>query len=59
MSVPDRAYLEHIATECIALVAREFGRQLDWSLTSLDELDTVCADLIADNPINDQRLDLW
>ena len=59
MSVPDRAYLEHIATECIALVAREFGRQLDWSLASLDELDAVCADLIADGPVNDQRLDLW
>lgn len=59
MSVPDRAYLEHIATECIALVARQFGRNLDWSLASLDELDAVCADLLADGPLNDQRLDLW
>jgi hypothetical protein len=59
MSTPDRAYLQHIATECVALVARQFGRDLDWSLASLDELDAVCADLLADGPLSDERLDLW
>ena len=59
MSEPDRAYLEHVATECVTLVAGQFGRHLDWSLASLDELDAVCADLLADGPLNDQRLDLW
>jgi hypothetical protein len=59
MTVPDRAALQHIATECVDLVARQFGRHLDWSLASLEELDTVCADLLADGPLNAQRLDLW
>jgi hypothetical protein len=59
MSVPDRAELQHIATECVTLVARQFDRQLDWSLASLDELDAVCADLLAEGPLNAQRLDLW
>ena len=59
MSVPERAYLEHVATECVALVASDFDRQLDWSLASLEELDAVCADLLADGPLNDQRMDLW
>ena len=59
MTVPDRAVLQHIATECVDLVARQFGRQLDWSLASLDELDAVCVDLLADGPLNAQRLDLW
>jgi hypothetical protein len=59
MSVPDRAYLEHIAAECVTLVADEFGRHLDWTLASLDDLDAVCADLLTDGPLHDQRLDLW
>lgn len=59
MTVPDRVGLQHIATECVTLVARQFGRRLDWSLASLDELDAVCADLLADGPIGAQRLDLW
>jgi hypothetical protein len=59
MSVPDRAYLEHIAAECVALVASQFGRNLDWSLASLEELDAVCSDLLADSPLSGQRLDLW
>jgi len=59
MTVPDRVSLQRIATECVTLVARQFGRHLDWSLASLDELDAVCADLLADGPLNAQRLDLW
>lgn len=41
------------------LVARQFGRRPDWSLASLDELDAVCAELLADGPLHAQRLDLW
>lgn len=59
MTVPDCAGLQRIATECVTLVARQFGRRLDWSLASLDELDAVCAGLLADGPLNAQRLDLW
>ena len=59
MTVPDRAGLQQIAAECVALVAGQFGRHLDWSLASLDELDAVCADLVADGPLSAQRLDLW
>jgi hypothetical protein len=40
-------------------VADEFDRRLDWSLASLDELDAVCADLLADGSLDDDRLDLW
>jgi hypothetical protein len=58
MTVPDRAVLQHIATECVDLVARQFGRHLGCSLASLEELDMVCADLLADGPLNAQRLDL-
>jgi hypothetical protein len=56
---PDRAGLQGIATECATLVARQFGRHLDWSLASLDELDAVCADLLADGPLDARRLELW
>jgi hypothetical protein len=48
-----------LATECATLVARQFSRHLDWSLASLDELDAVCADLLADGPLNPQRQELW
>ena len=59
MTVPDRAGMQGIATECVTLVARQFGRRLDWSLASLDELDAVCGDLLADGPLNPQRQELW
>jgi len=59
MTVPDRAGLHHIAAECVTLVARQFGRHLDWSLASLDELDAVSADLLADGPLEGERLELW
>ena len=51
--------IKPIAAECIGLVSREFGRTLDWSMESLTELDAVCADLLADGPLTEQRLDLW
>jgi hypothetical protein len=59
MTVPDHAALQRIAAACVTLVARQFDRHLDWSLASLTELDAVCADLLANGPLNDQRLDLW
>jgi hypothetical protein len=51
--------LEPIATECVKLVAEQFGRSLDWSIESLTELDAVCVDLLADGPLGEKRLDLW
>jgi hypothetical protein len=59
MTTPDRAGLQRLAAECVDLVARQFGRHLDGSLASLEELDTVCADLLANGPLNTERLDLW
>jgi hypothetical protein len=51
--------LRNIAADCVRLVATEFGRELDWSLASLDELDGVCAELLAEAPLEGQRFDLW
>ncbi|MGA5298279.1 hypothetical protein ACPCHT_00040 [Nucisporomicrobium flavum] len=53
------AALRQFAEECVALVAQEYGRRLDWSPESLDELDGVCELLLAGGPLPDQRLDLW
>jgi len=51
--------LHNIAAECVSLVATQFGRKLDWSVASLDELDGVCAELLAEGPLEGQRFDLW
>ncbi|MFJ1753374.1 hypothetical protein [Kitasatospora sp. NPDC088134] len=51
--------LAFIAEQCVALVADNHGRRLDWSVDSLVELDAVCAELIADQPLNEKRFDLW
>ena len=59
MDTSDVAGLQRIAEECVGLVASEYGRHLDWSLDSLVELDAVCASLLADGPLSEQRLDLW
>lgn len=59
MNVPDPAGLARIAAECVALVATECGTHLDWSLDSLAELDDVCATLLAEGPLSDERLELW
>jgi hypothetical protein len=59
MTTNPAASLRNIASECVALVASQFGRQLDWSMDSLRELDTVCDDLLADGPLNNQRGELW
>lgn len=59
MDTPDRAALQRIAEECVALVADQFGRRLDWTPDSLADLDEVCALLLADGPLAAQRLDLW
>jgi hypothetical protein len=59
MSAPDPANMQRVASECVALVATEYNRRLDWSPDSLAELDDVCASLLADGPLGDQRLELW
>jgi len=59
MAVPDRAAFQAVADECVTLVADGHGRQLDYSLESLATLDQVCHELLADGPLNEQRLNLW
>ncbi|MEV4151247.1 hypothetical protein AB0J40_46880 [Amycolatopsis sp. NPDC049691] len=51
--------LRTLATECAGLVATRFGHDLDWSLGSLDRLDAVCAELLSEGPLAEQRFDLW
>jgi hypothetical protein len=55
----DPSGLRRLAAECVALVESEFGRHLDGSLHSLTELDAVCAELVDDGPLGDERLELW
>lgn len=59
MSTDPSVDLRDIARECVGLVAAQFGRELDWSLASLDVLDGVCAELLAGGPLAEQRFDLW
>jgi hypothetical protein len=59
MTIEDDGGLRRVADECVTLADRQFGRYLDWSLASMEELDAVCADLLADGPLDGQRLDLW
>jgi hypothetical protein len=59
VSGPDPEAMRGVAAECVRLVAEQFGRQLDWSIASLGELDEVCAALLADGPLAGQRLELW
>lgn len=59
MSDVDREGLHEIAANCVALVEKNFGEHLDWSLESLEVLDHVCVDLIREGPLSDKRLDLW
>ncbi|HEX6685376.1 MAG TPA: hypothetical protein VF062_21505 [Candidatus Limnocylindrales bacterium] len=35
------------------------GYELDYSLDSLTVLDEVCQELLAEGPLNEDRLDLW
>jgi hypothetical protein len=56
---PDPAAMRRIAGDCVKLVSEQFGRQLEWSMASLAQLDDVCAALLADGPLTGQRLDLW
>ena len=59
MTTPDPDALRRITDECVALVAADFGRHLDWSLGILAEMDLVCASLLAEGPLEEQRLELW
>jgi hypothetical protein len=56
MTTVDRAGLRAIARECVELVLADFGRELDWSVEVLDE---VSRELLADGPLAGDRLDLW
>ena len=56
---PDPQELRDVAAECVTLVAGAYGRELDWSLESLEALDAVCAELVADGPLAGDRLALW
>ncbi|MEV7123613.1 hypothetical protein [Kitasatospora griseola] len=47
------------AEQCVALVADNHGRQLDWTVASLAELDAVCAELIASEPLGEARMAMW
>src|SRR5438477_5924269 len=59
MSTLDPADVGSVAAECVTLVSSNYGHQLDYSLNSLTTLDLVCHQLMADAPLNGQRLDLW
>jgi hypothetical protein len=56
---PEAETMRGAAAECVNLVGEQYGRQLDWSLASLGQLDEVCAELTADGPLAGQRLELW
>ncbi|MCP2256443.1 hypothetical protein LX15_000126 [Streptoalloteichus tenebrarius] len=59
MSTIPTTDLRRAAEDCVELVDAQFGRHLDWSVDSLDELDEVCAELLAQGPLDDQRLERW
>jgi hypothetical protein len=59
VSSPNPETMRGVAGECVKLVGDQYGRQLDWSIASLGELDDVCATLTADGPLGGQRLELW
>jgi hypothetical protein len=48
-----------MASQCVELVSDNFNRALNWELESLSELDAVCAELIADGPLSNDRFALW
>ena len=54
--VPD---LQFVADQCVTLVAQNFGKQLDFSVESLRELDDVCAELRSGGPLGEERHHLW
>jgi hypothetical protein len=56
---PDPRELRDVAAECVTLVAEAHARELDWSLESLEALDAVCAELVAEGPLRGDRLRLW
>ncbi|MFD8480650.1 hypothetical protein [Kitasatospora sp. NPDC059673] len=53
------AALAFTAEQCVALVADNHRRRLDWTVASLAELDAVCAELNADGPLSDSRMAMW
>jgi hypothetical protein len=57
--IVDATSLHNIAVECKGFVKREFGRELNWEVDSLVELDEVCAQLLANGPLFGERLHRW
>ncbi|MBP2471647.1 hypothetical protein JOF53_000519 [Crossiella equi] len=51
--------LHFIATQCADLVHACFDRVLDWTPSSLLVLDEVCAELLAQGPMHQERFELW
>jgi hypothetical protein len=56
---PDAAALAGVAADCARLVAADRGRDLDGSPASLETLDEVCQELVADGPLEGDRLRWW
>jgi len=55
----DHEGIVEIAEQCVGLVSEQFGERLDWTVDSLDRLDDVCAQLVADGSLSAERFDLW
>src|SRR5688572_30448449 len=55
----DVEQLRHAAEQCVAVVAGDFGRELDYSLESLAVADEVIAELLTEGPMPDDHFELW
>jgi hypothetical protein len=47
------------ADACVRLVAEQHGRLLTRDLASLEVLDEVCRELVAEGPLGGDRLEFW
>ncbi|OAT70855.1 hypothetical protein AWB85_06110 [Mycobacteroides immunogenum] len=54
-----RTKMHTVAEHCVDLVKQTAYKQLDWTLESLTVLDAVCGELARDEPLSQERLDLW
>jgi hypothetical protein len=51
--------LQAYADACVRLVAEQHGRLLTRDLASLEVLDEVCRELVAEGPLGGDRLEFW
>jgi hypothetical protein len=51
--------LQAYADACVRLVAEQHGRLLTRDLASLEVLDQVCRELVAEGPLGGDRLEFW